>query len=162
MTQIWPKRAIFEFSQKTRKRHFFQLQRLGLVQKIANSNERIAEKKWKTSIFGHFGPKWQIFDSFWPKWAKREFFKKAIGTFLSRLQGQTNGKVSEKSNERFSSNHVTDVHTDVRTDSCESLCQRLRRETKNSHCYFDVMVNHLGCNCNWYSIETLYNYPCVL
>ena len=32
MTQIWPKRAIFEFSQKILKRHFFRLQRLGLVQ----------------------------------------------------------------------------------------------------------------------------------
>ena len=36
MTQIWPKGAIFEFSQKMRKRHFFfRLQRLGLVQKIS-------------------------------------------------------------------------------------------------------------------------------
>ena len=34
MTQIWPKRAIFEFSQKMRKRHFFRLQILGLVQKV--------------------------------------------------------------------------------------------------------------------------------
>ena len=30
--QFWPKRAIFEFSQKMRKRLFFRLQRLGLVQ----------------------------------------------------------------------------------------------------------------------------------
>ena len=36
MTQIWPKRAIFEFSQKMRNVIFFRLQRLGLVQKISN------------------------------------------------------------------------------------------------------------------------------
>ena len=41
MTQIWPKSAIFEFSQKIRKQHFFRLQRLGLVRQI-----RIAKKKF--------------------------------------------------------------------------------------------------------------------
>ena len=41
------------------------------------------------------------------------FFKKALGTFLSRLQALTNCKVSEKSNERFSSNRVTYVRTNV-------------------------------------------------
>ena len=65
---------------------------------------------------------------FWPKWAKWDFFKKALGTFLSRLQALNNCKVSEKSNERFSSNRVTDGRTNGR----ESLgLQRLRRETKN-------------------------------
>ena len=65
----------------------------------------------KTSIFGHFGPKWPILDSFWPKWAKREFFQKALGTFFSRLQALTNCKVSEKNNERFLSNRVTLART---------------------------------------------------
>ena len=85
MTQIWPKRAIFEFSQKIRKRHFFRLQRLGLVQKLANSNERIAKKMRKTSIFGHFGQKWPILDSFWTKWAKREFFQKSAWNIFLAL-----------------------------------------------------------------------------
>ena len=35
------------------------------------------------------------------------FLKKALGTFLSRLQALTNCKVSEKINERFSSYRVT-------------------------------------------------------
>ena len=43
------------------------------------------------------------------------FFKKALGTFLSRLQALTNCKVSEKINERGSSNSVTDGRTDERT-----------------------------------------------
>ena len=98
------------------------------------------KKMQKTSIFGHFGPKWPILDSFRPKGAKREFFKKALGTFFSHLQALTNYKVSEKINEWFSSNSVTDVRTyvrtdgrtDARTDGRESLgFQRLRRETKN-------------------------------
>ena len=55
----------------------------------------------KTSIFGHFGP----------KWAKRKFFEKALGTFFSRLQALTNCKVSEKSNEWFSRNYVTNGRT---------------------------------------------------
>ena len=56
------------------------------------------------------------------------FYKKALGTFLTRLQALTNCKVSEKSNEQFSSNPVTDARTNGR----ESLAlQRLRRETKN-------------------------------
>ena len=40
------------------------------------------------------------------------FVKKALGTFLSRLQALTNCKVSEKSNERFSRNCVTNERTD--------------------------------------------------
>ena len=46
------------------------------TKKIANSNERIAKKMRKTSIFGHFGSKWPIFYTSWPKWAKRELLKK--------------------------------------------------------------------------------------
>ena len=65
--QFWRKRAIFEISPKKRKRHFFRLQRQGLKQKIANSNELISRKMQKTSVFGHFGPKTPILDSVWPK-----------------------------------------------------------------------------------------------
>ena len=122
MTQIWPKRAIFEFSQKMRKRHFFPTPKT----RLSTKNQQIA-KNVKNLHFGHFGPKWPILDSFWPKWAKRKFFNKALGTFFLRLQALTDCKVSEKSNERFSSNSVTYARTHGR----ESLgLQRLRRETK--------------------------------
>ena len=74
------------------------------------------EKMRKTSIFGYFGPKWQILDSFWLKCAKRELLQKsAWNIFL------TNCKVSEKSNERFSSNRVTDGRTHAQTNGRESL-----------------------------------------
>ena len=43
------------------------------------------------------------------------FFKKALGTFLSRLEALTNCKVSEKSNEWFSTNQVMNGRTDVST-----------------------------------------------
>ena len=82
----------------------------------------------KTSIFSHFGPKMQIMEFFGQNGQKGNFFKKALGKFLSRLQAITNCKVSEKSNERFSSNCVTDGRTNGR----ESLgLQRLHRETKD-------------------------------
>ena len=70
----------------------------------------------KTSIFEHFGPKRPILDSFWPKWAKRDFFKKVLGTFLLRLQALTNCKVSEKSNEGILRKRVTDGQTNKQTD----------------------------------------------
>ena len=66
----------------------------------------------KISIFGHFWPKRPILDSFWQNVQNGNFFKKAIGTFLSRLQALTNCEVSEKSKERFSSNRVTYGRTD--------------------------------------------------
>ena len=49
------------------------------------SNEGIPRKMGKTSIFGHFGPKWPILDSFWPKWAKREFFQKSAWNIFLAL-----------------------------------------------------------------------------
>ena len=116
MTQIWPKRALFEFSQKILKRIFFPTPKTRLSKKRGNSNERIAKKNAKNLHFGHFGPKWPILDSFWPKWAKREFFQKSAWNIFSRLQALTNCKVSEKSNERFSSNRVTYARTYARTD----------------------------------------------
>ena len=67
----------------------------------------------KTSIFGHFGPNWPILDSFLPKWAKREFFKKVLGKFLSRLEALTNCKVSEKVMNGF---RGTALRTNERTD----------------------------------------------
>ena len=69
----------------------------------------------------------------------RFFFKKALGTFLSRLQALTNCQVSEKSNERFSRNCVTDERTDERTDGRTDerdslgLFSANRRETKKHH-----------------------------
>ena len=85
------------------------------------------------------------FGSFWPKWAKREFFKKALGTFFWRLQALTNCKVSEKSNERFSSTRMMHGRTYGRTNGRESLgLQRLRRETKNSENYNVWIFRKIG------------------
>ena len=116
--QFWPKRAIFEFSQKMRKRHFFRLHRLGLVQKLANSNERIAKKMWKTSIFGHFGPKRPILDSFWPKWAKRDFFsKKRLEHFCRAYKPYLTAKFQKKVMNGFrESPERTNERTNERTD----------------------------------------------
>ena len=106
----WPKR--WKLSKK-RKRYFFST---AGSKKLENSNERISRKMQETSVFGHFGPKRPILDSFWPKWAKRDFFfKKALGTFLSRLQALTNCKVSEKSNEGIPRKRVTNRRTNERT-----------------------------------------------
>ena len=97
MTQIWPKRAIFEFSQKMQKRHFFPTPKTRLsTKKLANSNERIAKKCEKPpflGILGQNGQFWTVLD----KMGKTGFFfKKAVGTFFWRLQALTNCKDSEK------------------------------------------------------------------
>ena len=78
------------------KRHFFRLQGLGLVQKLANSNERIAKKSKKPPFFGILGQNGQFWTVFGQNRQNGNFFKKALGTFFSRLQGLTNCKVSEK------------------------------------------------------------------
>ena len=69
-----------------KKGHFliFRLQRLGLVQKIPNSNKVIAKKMQKTSIFGHFGPKRPILDSFrlaYKPYLTANFQKKVMNGF---------------------------------------------------------------------------------
>ena len=90
------------------------------------------------------------FQSFWAKNAnygifgqngqKGNFFKKALGKFLSRLQAITNCKVSEKSNERFSSNCVTHARTDERTDAnpqvSNDFVERPKRREKDSYTVF--------------------------
>ena len=55
---------------------FSQLKALINCKVSEKSHEGIPRNMRKTSIFGHFGPKWPILDSFWPKWAKQEFFSK--------------------------------------------------------------------------------------
>ena len=93
------------FPKKYENAIFFRLQRLGLVQKLANSNEWTAIKMQK--------PPFLVFLA---KMVKTGIFiKKALRKFFSHLQALTNCKVSEKSNERFSSNSVTDARTHVRT-----------------------------------------------
>ena len=83
MTQIWAKRTIFEFSQKIRKRHFFRIERLGLVKKLAKSNERIA-KKWENppflDILGQNGQFWK----FLAKMGKMGIFSKKRLEHFSR------------------------------------------------------------------------------
>ena len=49
------------------------------------SNEGIPRKMRKTSIFGHFGPKWPILTVFGQYGQNGNFFKKALGTIFSRL-----------------------------------------------------------------------------
>ena len=86
------------------------------TKKITNSNEQIAIKLRKTSIFGHFGPKRPIFDTFLQRWTKQDFFAKALGKFLPPLQA-TKCKVSEKSNEGIPRKRVANGQTmDKRTD----------------------------------------------
>ena len=79
----------------------------------------------------HIQPNGQFWTVFRQNGQNGIFFKKVLGTFLSRLQALTNCKVSEKINELFSSNRVTHACTHARTDDRESLgLHRLRRETK--------------------------------
>ena len=85
MTQIWPKRAIFEFSQKMRKRQFFPLQRLGLVKKLANYNKQIAKKCEKNLTFGHFGPKWTMLEVFGQNGQNGDFFQKSAWNIFVAL-----------------------------------------------------------------------------
>ena len=65
----------------------------------SNSNERIAKKMANFGQFLAIMGKMGI------------FFKKALGTFFSRLQALTNCKVSVKSNDRISSSRVTHGRT---------------------------------------------------
>ena len=119
MTQIWPKRAIFEFSQKKRKRHFF----LAPKTRLSTKNEQILmnglrkKKIRKPPFLGILGQNCQFWTVFGQNGQNGNFFKKVLGTFFSRLQALTNCKVSEKSNERFSSNCATDARTDAQTDA---------------------------------------------
>ena len=75
-----------------------------------------SEKNAKNLHFWAFWAKIANFGHFWPKWAKRDFFKKALGTFFPPLQALTICKVSEKSNERISRYFRTNERTDERTD----------------------------------------------
>ena len=62
-----------------------------------------------------------IFGQFLAKMAKTvKIIKKALGTFLSRLQALTNCKVSEKSNERFPRKSVAHTRTYGRTHRRDS------------------------------------------
>ena len=71
--------------------------------------------------------------SFLLKWEKRDFFKKALGTFISRLQSLTNCKVSEKSNEGNLRKRVTNGRTNGQTDrrGLNSRFLRILRRSNN-------------------------------
>ena len=107
--QFWPKRAIFEFSQKMRKSLFFRLQRLCFEQKIRKIWCVVVEKKCEKPPF--FGPKRPILDSL-GKMVK--IIKKALGTFFLPFWVLTISKVSEKSNERIWRNFRTNERTNQR------------------------------------------------
>ena len=114
--QIWPKMAIFEFSQKIRKHHFFRLKRLGLVQKISKFWRTDWEKNAKNLHFWSFWAKKANFGQFLAKMAKMvKMIKKALGTFFLTFWTLTSYKISEKSDERFMRKSVADARTNVRT-----------------------------------------------
>ena len=156
----WQKLAIFEFSPKKRNCHF-----LTPEIRLKKQNEQI-------SIFGYFGPKRPILDSFWPKLVKRDFFKKALGTFLLHLQALPNCKVPEKSNKRFSRKAVTDGRTNGQTEAKFKVLTVLNiRRTKNNHkltilninseyiAFFGVISTYVGgpfdCTASWRMPECL-------
>ena len=100
------------------------------------------EKCKKPPFLGILGQNGEFWTVFGQTGQNGNFFKKARGRFLSRLQALTNCKVSEKSNERFPSNRVTYGRTHGRTHGRESLgLQRLRRETKKfTPIFFDLNI----------------------
>ena len=86
ITKIGQKRPFFNFLRQCENAIFSDSKDQAQYKKLANSYEQIANIMQKTSIFGHFGPKWPILDSFfWQKQAKCEFFKKALGTFRKKV-----------------------------------------------------------------------------
>ena len=94
ISQIWvnfgQKGPFLKFPPKTENVIIFRLQRLCFDQRIRKFWCAVLEKKWKTSIFGHFRPKRPIL----AKMAKRgKIIKKALETFFSHLQALTNCKV---------------------------------------------------------------------
>ena len=77
-----------------------------------NGLPKKCEKPPFLGILGQNGQFWK----FLAKMGKTGiFFRKALGTFFSRLQALTNCKLSEKSNVRFSSNRVTYRRTERQT-----------------------------------------------
>ena len=64
----WAKRDFFKKAFGT----FFSLLKALINCKVSEKVMNGLRKKMrKSSIFGHFGPKWPILESFWPKWPKR-------------------------------------------------------------------------------------------
>ena len=76
----------------------------------------------------------QFWTAFGPNGQNGNFFKKALGTFFSRIQALTNCKVSEKSNERFSSNRVTHACTDGRTDEWTWILRSPTTSSRDQKC----------------------------
>ena len=73
------------------------------------------EKCEKPPFLGILGQNDQFWTVLGQNGRNRNFFKKALGTFFSHLQAQTNCKVSEKSNERFLRKSGTNERTNERT-----------------------------------------------
>ena len=149
MTQILPKRAIFEFSQKIWKPHFFPTPKTRLSTKnsqiLMSGLWKKCEKPPFLGILGQNGQFWTVFDQ---NGQNGNFFKKALGTFFSCLQALTNWKVSEKSNERFSSNRVTygrtDGHTYRRTWILRSPTTSSREQKFQIQAQYDLILTIFG------------------
>ena len=76
----------------------------------------LREKCEKPPFFGILGQEGQFWTVLGQNGRNGIFFKKALGTFLSRLQALTNCKVSEKSNEGIPRKRVAHGQTDKRTN----------------------------------------------
>ena len=78
-------------------------------------------KNAKNSILGILCQNGQFWTVFGQNGKTGTFFKKALGTFFSRLQALTMRKVSEKSNERFPRKSIPHVRTYERTDATHKV-----------------------------------------
>ena len=92
---------------------------------------RLRKKCEKPPFLGILGQNGQFLTFFGHNGKTGIFFKKAFGTFFSRLQALNNCKVSEKSNEQFSSNSVTDGHTYGRTDESPQVSNNFVERPKS-------------------------------
>ena len=134
LDQKWPKFGqkgpFLNFPQKMWKRNVFRLQRLGLVQKLANSNIRIA----KNPFLGILGQNDQFWTVFGQNGRNGNFSQKSAWNIFLLLKALVNCKVSEKSNERFPRKSVAYEQTYVCTNREMWLLRFQRpvgRETKN-------------------------------
>ena len=130
--QCWPKRAIFQISQKNQSQNIFlDCRGQASCKKFGNSNAQFSKKMLKTPIFGYFRPKRPILDHFWPKTGHHRIFREKAKTspfthFFLIFQY----KKSENSNAQIFGKMGTNVRMNVRTEVNPKV-HRLRRETKN-------------------------------
>ena len=94
------KKCHFWIFPKNAKMSFFRLQRLGLVQKLGNSNKRIVKELQKTSILGILGQNGKYWTVFGQNGQNGNIFQKSAWNIFFALTSP-NSKVSEKSKRFF-------------------------------------------------------------